>query len=35
MKAAGVFQGVDVNCSELSVFDIYKIDIYDKDFKKP
>ena len=35
MKAAGIFRGLEVQATEFQPRDLYTLDIYDKNFKRP
>ena len=35
MKNAGVFANKNINCAEFSVWDIYKINIFENNFVRP
>lgn len=35
MKAAGLFDDLEINATEFTPRDLYQLDIYDKDFKRP
>lgn len=35
LKAAGVFGDLEINATELTPKDLYQLDIYDKNYKRP